>query len=368
MGSGRGVLRYVAAILLAVVAFASAVATTTIAFGQLVARQDRARAIVTAAFAERAAFVALVDEETGVRGYVATGDPVFLEPYHAGSTTYAAYRAHPVTAPEPAVAAALDAFQTNADALQPYFQAEIAEVARGERLRAVESLPAGKFAFDRMRRRDAAAADALQNALAAGRLATRQATGTARLAMLLMSVVLIAAGTLSTALAVRVRSNAALARRDELTRLPNRRAFEERLGSALAGRGAGERIGVLYVDLDDFKPVNDRLGHAAGDKVLAACGERLRQCVRPADFVARLGGDEFAAIVSVTSSAGAATIAARIVRELEAPFAVEGQTVRLGASIGVAVVPDDGVEPREIVRLADEAMYRTKRLRRGTPV
>jgi diguanylate cyclase (GGDEF)-like protein len=367
MDRRRYFVRYIAAFVVAAVAFACAVATASIAFGQLSARQARAAAIASAAFAERATFAALVDEETGVRGYVATGDGVFLEPYYSGSRAYAAYRAHPVEVDDPAVNATLRRLRAGGDALQPYFRSEIAAVARGDRTRAIANLPVGKAAFDRVRRMDAEATENLKTWLTAGRASMRRAINAAWAATIVMALVLIGAGTISTILVLRMQAHEALARRDHLTLLPNRRAFEERLGAAIAQRRDSERISVLYIDLDDFKPVNDRLGHAAGDKVLAACGERLRRCVRPTDFVARVGGDEFAAIVDASSAGGSGPIAARIVREIEAPYAVGGTTVRLGASIGVAVVPDDGTEVRDVVHAADEAMYRIKRQRRGAP-
>lgn len=363
MALGRHVVRYTGAAVLAAAAFGYAVVTTGAAFGNIGRLQDHVAAVEGAAFAERRAFLALVDEETGVRGYVATGNAVFLEAYRGGRRAYAAYRAHPPRDVGAALGLALDRFAANADAVQPYFREEIADVARGDRSRAIAGLPAGKAAFDRLRVTDARAFEELQASLVRSRQAIRDEVGRTRLAVVVMGLVLLIAGTVVAMLVIRGRENAVLARRDALTRLPNRTAFEERLETELTARRDSERLAVLYVDLDGFKPINDGMGHAGGDKVLAACGERLRRAVRPRDFVARVGGDEFAAILPVTSSNAARAIAARILSEIETPFTVAGTSVRLGASIGMAVVPDDAIDARALLRVADEAMYREKRAR-----
>jgi len=362
----RHLLRYVAAVVLTIATFVGAAFSTVLAFGEIGRQENRAEDTLTAAFAQQAAFVALIDEETGVRGYLATGDPAFLEPYRHGRARYAAYRADRAVAVDRADAAALAAFGRSGDDLQPLFAAQIAATAHGERGSAVAAIWAGKAAFDRLRRSNAAAATELQAALGADQAHIRRAVTVARAAMLAMVLVLVLAGSLSTALVIRANRSARLARRDLLTALPNRRAFEERLSVMLASRRPDELLAVLYVDLDEFKPVNDLLGHAAGDKVLAAFGERLRRAVRPEDFVARLGGDEFAALLAnVASTEVAYGIAERIATATDEPLSIGGTEVRLSASIGVAVVPEDGMEPRDVVRSADEAMYRVKRSKRA---
>jgi diguanylate cyclase (GGDEF)-like protein len=352
--------RFVAVFALAALAVAFAVAISAAAFGRIQDRLVQTRAAVDASFAIRSAFGALVDEETGVRGYAAGGAPLFLEPYRAGRRAYAAYRANPPVLSERAEALALARFHRSADALQPFFQAQVAAVARGDRQAAVRNLPAEKFTFDRLRRDEAAATAALDRSLAASRAATNAALIAGRLATLLTGLVLIVSGGLVVALAGRARDNAALARRDSLTQLPNRRAFDERLEDELTTLGTAS-LAVLYIDLDRFKPINDRLGHAAGDKVLAICAERLRAGLRPNDFVARLGGDEFGAILCASDGAAARAVAARVAAEIAAPIAIAGTTVQLNASIGIALAPGEGRDAGEIVRAADAAMYRAKR-------
>ena len=152
---------------------------------------------------------------------------------------------------------------------------------------------------------------------------------------------------------------------DALTGLANRTLFHRRIAEAAARPDAGELAGVLAVDLDDFKIVNDTLGHHVGDRVLVTAAERLSRCVRAGtDTVARLGGDEFAVILTGTTAAEAAATAERIVAALTVPAAVEGHTLIVRASVGVATGP--GTAARTLLRAADAAMYEAKRSGKGT--
>ena len=152
------------------------------------------------------------------------------------------------------------------------------------------------------------------------------------------------------------------ARRDELTSLPNRLAFFEELeNSFLRQTRFLEQFAVLYLDLNDFKTVNDRRGHATGDKLLVEVGRRLRASVREVDLVARLGGDEFAVVVANAPDAVIPTaLAARIVSSLDRPFAIEGRNVYTGACVGIALAPKDGDNPELLLKSADEALYDAK--------
>jgi len=155
---------------------------------------------------------------------------------------------------------------------------------------------------------------------------------------------------------------------DGLTNLPNRTLLLDRLQQAVARRRRYPcPAALLFLDLDRFKPINDTLGHAAGDLVLQSVARRLTGCVRETDTVSRLGGDEFAILLSRTAHKhDAATVARTILNALAMPFVVDSHELLLTASIGIALCPDDGEDPETLVRNADAAMYRAKEHRGGS--
>ncbi|HEY3058366.1 MAG TPA: EAL domain-containing protein [Chloroflexota bacterium] len=151
---------------------------------------------------------------------------------------------------------------------------------------------------------------------------------------------------------------------DALTELPNRTLLHDRLQQAIvAGGTSAQQVGLLLLDLDRFKEVNDTLGHHAGDQLLQQVGHRLQEAVRTSDTVGRLGGDEFAIVLPDTTDAGA--VADKVLRALEAPFSIEGHSLAVGASIGVASFPEHGDDAQALLRRADVAMYSAKRTRGG---
>jgi diguanylate cyclase (GGDEF)-like protein len=152
-----------------------------------------------------------------------------------------------------------------------------------------------------------------------------------------------------------------LARHDPLTGLPNRRFFSEKLEECLRGASAAHQVAVLMLDLDGFKIVNDTYGHAVGDKALSEFSRRVSKVLRPGTFLARIAGDEFAIIKPRIHSLDDPTnLARRIAAVVAEPFVVDGVTAEFGVGIGIAVAPNDGTVPEELLRRADRALYRAK--------
>lgn len=158
-----------------------------------------------------------------------------------------------------------------------------------------------------------------------------------------------------------------LAHHDTLTGLPNRNLFNDRLGRTLARAYRNESIfALMFVDLDKFKPINDTHGHDAGDFVLRGVAERLRASLRASDTIARVGGDEFVVILdNIRDYRAAGDVARKIIDSMIQPFVFEGTDLQIGASIGIAVYPNDGEDTESLTKAADEAMYAVKQAGRN---
>ena len=157
-----------------------------------------------------------------------------------------------------------------------------------------------------------------------------------------------------------------MAHHDPLTDLPNRILFHDRLSNAIAQIRRGGMMAIHYLDLDDFKPVNDNLGHQAGDELLVGVAARLRTTVREHDTIARLGGDEFAIVqTAIHQPQDAAILARRLLTSFSRPFDVSGKSINVGLSIGIAVAPDHGLSSDDLLSKADNALYRSKSNGRG---
>ncbi len=154
-----------------------------------------------------------------------------------------------------------------------------------------------------------------------------------------------------------------LANHDALTGLPSLRLCQDRITQALeAAKREKKLCALMFVDLDGFKSVNDSLGHDAGDAVLKGVAERIKSCIRAVDTVARIGGDEFVVVMSNIELKSEAThVAQRLIETLSEEFPVEGGIARVGASIGIALYPDNATTADELLRLADASMYEIKR-------
>ena len=158
-----------------------------------------------------------------------------------------------------------------------------------------------------------------------------------------------------------------LARHDALTDLPNRIQFLEEMTQVETSIVRGEKAAVLCIDLDHFKGINDTLGHAMGDAVLKQVSARLWGTTRETDVLARLGGDEFSLLLTpIEGPREAAMVAERIVKAIAAPFSINGHHILIGASVGIAMAPGDGITTDELMKNADLAAYRAKSDGRST--
>ncbi|MBL8660499.1 MAG: EAL domain-containing protein [Rhodospirillales bacterium] len=155
---------------------------------------------------------------------------------------------------------------------------------------------------------------------------------------------------------------------DPVTDLPNRSLALDRLSAAIAtSRRRFRKVGVLFIDIDGFKSINDTFGHSMGDRFLRHIGELIKTCVREEDTVARLGGDEFTAILpDLRSGADAESVGRKIIEAVSAPFRLDGREAFVGASIGITISAEDGSEAETLLRNADSAMYQAKTSGRNT--
>ncbi|MDP2806000.1 MAG: diguanylate cyclase [Gallionellaceae bacterium] len=153
-----------------------------------------------------------------------------------------------------------------------------------------------------------------------------------------------------------------LAQHDTLTGLPNRMLFYDRLNQAITrAHREKEAIAVFFLDLDGFKQVNDTLGHDVGDALLREAAQRIQSCVRDSDTVARMGGDEFTVILTNIKSEGSKDrVAEKIIEEVGRPFMLNGKDCSVSVSIGIALYPENGDTPEQLIKIADAAMYMAK--------
>ena len=158
-----------------------------------------------------------------------------------------------------------------------------------------------------------------------------------------------------------------LANHDPLTGLPNRKLFRETLTDLLFwGKDNQQLVGLLFLDLDGFKPVNDNLGHDVGDLLLQAVAKRIKNCLRSSDVVCRLGGDEFSVILpGVKQLEDSGVVAEKILQTVSQPYMLESHHIQVTASVGISVYPQDGSEEDSLLKKADEAMYEAKKLGRN---
>jgi diguanylate cyclase (GGDEF)-like protein len=344
-------------------------------------RQQRAATERLMRAQEAADLILLADERLTMSANMAaaTGEPRWVERYEADIPLIdAAIRATIELAPAD-VAARFDAATRIANDRLVELERASFEAVRAGDLEGARAL-LDSAAYARHKRTLSAGTSRLTGDVIAAVRAELEAVG--RRALAFMCLVVLAAGLgatllwrqLKTSLA---RSEAAfleaestirdLALNDVLTGIPNRRALRETLRKTLADADrTGSKIALLMIDLDRFKPVNDRHGHVIGDLVLIEVAQRLSQLLREGELRARFGGDEFVAVVDYRDDDDiAARIGRRLIESLSAPMTFDGVTVQIGASVGIAIYPTDATHDDELLRKADVALYRAKQDGRG---
>ncbi len=316
-------------------------------------------------FAQRDSLLALVNEETGVRGYVASGDPQFLDVYDGGRRQFQ-YDAGYLKGSDqrfPDMRLRLPKTLAVAAQIAQYDTKEIVTARQGNRARAVARLAAGKVLFDRYRALDDQTQRRVFGALNAARARALQ---TVRDAIMLSAFAVVLCVFIGTRFAHLLRRGAGIelqAFRDPLTGLANRRAFMGALARRIADTSHGRSLfAVALLDLDGFKGVNDTFGHAAGDTVLRLTAARLLSELRTQDTVARIGGDEFALLLDdLGDPSETPSVARRLTRIVANPVQIEpGKSATVTASIGFGHFPNDARDAAGLLAIADAAMYKLK--------
>ncbi len=315
-------------------------------------------------FTQRDSLLALVGEQSGVRGYVASGDPRFLDAYDAGRRQFA-YDAGYLTSSDrrfPDMQLRLPKTLAVAAQLREYYTKEIVTAREGDRARAVSRLAAGRTLFARYSALDDRTQQRVFRAL---NLARSRALEMVLTASTLLVVTLILFAIIGMRFVYLLRRGARIERQafcDPLTGLANRRAFMSALEQGIADAcRANSSFAVALLDLDGFKNVNDTFGHAAGDTVLRMTAARLVSELRGEDTVARIGGDEFAILLGGLENTTGASIARRMTQIVANPVQVEsGRCATVTASIGFAYFPDDARDADGLLAIADAAMYEHK--------
>jgi diguanylate cyclase (GGDEF)-like protein len=335
-------------------------------------------------------FSAMQDAETGQRGYLLTGDQNYLEPYEKAvrevakrkvelEAAVAATTVATATKNSTATRAATGIHADSISALQTLTYEKLKELRHTIGLRRSVGFDAarevvqtgqGKALMDQIRLRVAAIDDEGNAAIARLELNAKNSLERAVLLTLVTVALVIALLWLAARIIIAdLREKARLAKklteqasRDPLTGLPNRRFFHEMARYALAqARRHRSRAAILFIDLDGFKAVNDSAGHEAGDALLVQVSERFSDTVRETDLVARLGGDEFAVLVNeVPNPQELAMLAARLLQSLQSIALPALAEKIIGASIGIAIYPEDATEASSLLRSADAAMYVAK--------
>jgi len=331
-------------------------------FAQVKRSLQTQAAIARATFAEHDKLLQMVNQETGVRGYVATGDEQYLSIYFSARRAW--QRDQQATRDTPALVPAVVARvgQSNAAAaqLQRYFDDEIALVRSGKTQLAKAHLAAGKVHFDQLRALDASIHTEIDSVLEQQRARTRalvQAALAAAAGLCAVVLLWIAAFVFLLRRAVRYQRRSV---RDPLTGAYNRGGAIQAIDAQIHAARGGQ-FGLIFLDLDGFKKVNDAYGHAAGDSILQTVTQRLANELRSNDTISRLGGDEFLCVIAAPANVEEVrAVAQRLRKALAQPYEHEGDVYVVGGSFGISMYPAHGTTSQALLARADTAMYDAK--------
>ena len=331
-------------------------------FWKLQSGLERQAMLVQIVMTQRDALLQLVNEETGVRGYVATGDKRFLQIYYTalplGESDDRSIAADLGILPgvEPAVVR----FRLRADSVRRYFVREIELMGSHRDADARSSLASGRILFDRVRSAEAVAESEANTELRSQRLRTAVLARMGLFVGLLVCATLIFCAVAFAVLLRRARAYRLTASRDPLTGAWNRRGATSAIETLIA-ESPSEPFGLVFIDLDGFKKINDNYGHATGDAILQGVALRLNGEVRDEDNVCRLGGDEFVCVIAPpTGMDQLLTIAARLQKAVERPYSYQDEHYWVGCSVGVSLYPRHGRTVEVLLARADDAMYDAK--------
>ncbi|HEV3155599.1 MAG TPA: diguanylate cyclase [Candidatus Baltobacteraceae bacterium] len=309
------------------------------------------------AFSQQTALLELVNQETGVRGYVATGDARFLQIYYASGSSLRS-RISEVSqygSEFPDLHALAAAFVSHARTVQRYFASEIVLTRSGRQRAAIARLAYGKALFDGLRRANGASLTVYLQERTRQRRATLYLSRFGAISSLAFCFVVVVLALAYTFTLRRSHAYRASSLRDALTGAGNRGHALREIHGLLQH---GTRFGIVFIDLDGFKKINDNHGHAAGDSILKAVVGRLQSELRDQDTVCRLGGDEFVCIVMAPDELEA--IAERLQHAVNRPYSFNGDHFVIGSSAGYMRAVR-GVDAATMLERADRAMYQAKR-------
>lgn len=311
---------------------------------------DRQVLLSDTAAAEHDLIFQLVSQETGIRGYVATANPIFLPIYYASQPRIKTDEARVVARQ----------YRTAAGAVERYFNMELQLVRSGKVAIARARLEQGKALFDQLRQSDAAAEIQANAALVSQRNRTRALAKAGIIVGLIFCGLLLAWSIAFIIVWLTARDYRLEALRDPLTGATNRQGARAEIERLIRSRSP-DPFGLVFIDLDGFKKVNDVYGHAIGDAILRLVAARLRSQLRDRDRVCRVGGDEFVCIVSPpTDIERLRAIGLRLQKTVSRPYNHAKDDYVVGCSIGLSLYPEHGRSVDELLQQADQAMYRAK--------